>query len=127
MSSALYATLSGWFTVWVLPVLALIPKQVWYALLALVAILYYGHWKEGQGVKKCQAAVQVAVAEEKDRQTRIQVEIRKLADKQVAEARDRANQREQEANNVMEEARKLKSASTVCIPGSITKRLRQLK
>lgn len=109
---------------WVLPLLARIPWQVWAAIAAIIAILYYGHIREARGYDKCQAAVLVATNAEIARQSQVSANVLKEAQQRAADAQQRELEAKDEASKLQGDVDKLKNAKTTCLPASITKRYR---
>ncbi len=110
---------SGWVA-FVMPILKWIPWQVWAAIAAIIAVLYYGHVREARGYDKCHVEVVKATNAEVARQaeeTRKALDASKLRE---SDALAKANQTQEDLNNALSDVAKLKTAKTVCLPGSIT-------
>lgn len=113
---------SGWFAI--LPLLKKVPWQVWAGIAAVIAILYYGHVRENRGYARCQAAVKVATDKEIARQAQVSEDVLAEASKRAKVAEDNQLEAQRNAAELQKEVDKLKTAKTVCLPGSITKRYR---
>lgn len=107
--------------------LALVPKEVWFALLGIAAVWYYGHWKEDQGRLACQQEVARAAQAERLRQQEIARKALEEASKRAQQAEDQAAALRRIADDAVAEAQKLKTASNVCLPRNVTDRVRKLQ
>lgn len=103
----------------------LIPTKVWIGLGILLAIWYYGHWKESQGRQKCEAAVAAAVQKQKqEKEAALQQLAIKLQQEQ-AEAEREQTTLEAQLREAQNEVDKLETANAVCIPRGVTDKLRR--
>ncbi len=112
-------------TIW--PIIKKIPWQVWVGVVLVIGVLWYGHYKENKGYSRCELETKIAADKEVSRQ-------KKIAQDAISEAiqrADKANQKlqitEKELNDVLIEASKLKQAKQVCLPTSITGKLRRVR
>lgn len=108
----------------ILPILAKIPWQVWAGIAATIAVLYYGHVREARGYERCQAQVKIATDREVARQAQVSENVLREAQTRAADASKRELEATNEASKLQTEVAKLKTAKTVCLPDSITKRYR---
>lgn len=99
---------------------SIIPIQAWIWIAVALGVLYYGNWKERQGRADCQAEI-AQVVEAKNRV------ISKAVQDLLAE-RNKATEAEQKLASILkeaeDEAKTLENADTICIPASITDKLR---
>ena len=107
---------------YILPILAKIPWQVWAALGLLIAFLYYGHIRENRGFAKCQTQVEAATAKENTRRQEAAEGALKEAQSRASESARRASELEGRNEELQGAVAKLKNATTVCVPKSITDR-----
>lgn len=126
----------------ILPWLRAVPWQIWAIVGALLAVLYYGHWKEARGVAKCELRIEQAAAKERLRQEGV----RRLEGQKASQRADELEAKNttlqskvEEINNEYERlkkrnaelAAKAKGKATTgdgCgAPASITDRIRRLR
>jgi hypothetical protein len=109
---------------WILPLLAKVPWQVWAAIAGVIAVLYYGHVRENRGYARCQTATEEAQRKEVARQDEVASAALNAARERERLANQRASEAQDELGKLQGEVDKLKTAKTVCLPGSITKQYR---
>lgn len=119
--------LKSFWTLTLLPLLAKIPWQVWVAIAVAIAFFWYGHVRENRGVAKCEAQVEVAKNAEIQRQQNAASAAVEAAKQRETEAKDRLAKVEKELDNARDEASKLKEANKVCLPRSVTDKLRGVR
>ncbi len=98
----------------------LVPPKVWIGLAIVLAIWYYGHWKEKQGVEKCQAAIELRTQQIRGAVDALEVELLQ----ERAETVRIETSLEAKLQEAIRDAQRLENADVVCIPGSITDKLR---
>lgn len=112
-------------TIW--PLIKKIPWQVWVGLAAVLFVLWYGHYKENKGYNKCQIETKAAAQKEIDRQHVVALEAIAKAKKREEDANTKLETIEKELSDALTEAKKLKQANQVCLPSSVTTKLRRLR
>lgn len=125
-----WVALQGMKSIWtltLLPLLSKIPWQVWAALGLAIAFFWYGHVRENRGYAKCEVQVQVAKDKEVQRQQDIANRLVAEAKEREARAANKVQKVEEELDNARREAAKLKEANKVCLPRSVTDKLRGVR
>lgn len=113
-----------WLTI-VWGIISRIPRGAWIGLVLIVGVLLYGQYTARKAAARVEAQWQQKMLIEKQRQEDVKrEELRKAAQRALADA-FKIQQLEQEVTNAVTEAQKLKNANRVCIPKSITDRLRR--
>lgn len=107
-----------------LPFLKKIPWQVWAVIGGIVLILMYGHYRENKGYNKCLVKTEEAAKREVARQKKVGEEEIAKAKLREADAKAKLDTLAKELDNAVLEASKLKTSKNVCLPSSITDRLR---
>ena len=110
---------SGWVG-FVLPLLKLIPWQVWAAIGLALAFMYYGSVREKRGYAACTAQVQEATRIEETHRLTAANQALQEAQRRASESARRAQELQGELNDVQLEVGKLKTAKNVCLPSAVT-------
>lgn len=112
---------SGWVA-FILPLLKVIPWQVWAILGLIVAFLYYGHIRENRGYDKCHVEVVNTTRMEDARRLEAANATLLEAQSRAQESARRASSLEGELSDTQKQVQELKTAKTVCLPKSVTDR-----
>jgi hypothetical protein len=114
-------------TKWVPRLLGAVPLKVWLVLIGLVAMAYYADWNYRRGAADNQAAIDRAVEEERERVQEADQKAIDAAEERAREAERLAAQRAKELRDALIEAGKLPDGGDVCLPASVTDRLRAIQ
>jgi hypothetical protein len=112
---------------WIGGLLGAIPATVWWILAALFVAWLYGNHRERAGFAQCTVQVQQATQKERDRWQKELARTRSEVDQQLAAAERQTQELNQKVEAANEEVRKLKDRSAVCLPGSVTDKLRNIR
>lgn len=105
--------------------LKLVPWQIWVIVGGLLAVMYYGHWKENQGRLACEQRVEQAAQAERIRQQQV---LNKILADAVKEREGQEQMRlalEAQSKGLEDELAKLKNKDKECLPAGVADKLRQ--
>ena len=123
----IWQMISAFGSVTLIPLLKKIPWQVWAVVGGIVLVMLYGSYREKKGYKACEVKTEQAANKEIARQHAVAGQEILKAQVRAKEAEERAKVTEKDLENVNKEVAKLKTAKVVCLPGTITDRIRRMR
>lgn len=130
---ALLAMIPGFSTVqaiWlavIAPIIAKIPLKVWLAIGGIIAVMLYGSYRDHKGFNRCSVKYEDAAKAEKARQAEVSSKALQKANERATAAQAQLDKTQEQVDDLNKQVAKLKNAKQVCLPKSVTDRIRRLQ